>query len=97
MKRALALVGGVVGSFIAIVVIAVVGPQIKRASWLDSFQTDPHRTQRQRFKMLKIRSMYLKADSQKAELMKDNRVSDGICSSWIETRASSETKSLMVS
>ena len=62
MKRALALVGGVVGSFIAIVVIAVVGPQIKRASWLDSFQTDPHRTQRQRFKMLKIRSMYLKAD-----------------------------------
>ena len=29
--------------------------------------------------------------------MKDNRVSDGICSSWIETRASSETKSLMVS
>lgn len=62
MKRALALVGGVVGSFIAIVVIAVVGPQIKRASWLDSFQTDPHRTQRQRFKMLKIRSMYLNAD-----------------------------------
>lgn len=62
MKRALALVGGVVGSFIAIVVIAVVGPQIKRASWLDSFQTDPHRTQRQRFKMIKIRSMYLKAD-----------------------------------
>ena len=29
--------------------------------------------------------------------MKDNRVSDGICSSWIETHASSETKSLMVS
>ena len=29
--------------------------------------------------------------------MKDNRVSDGICSSWIETRAPSETKSLMVS
>ena len=62
MQQALTLVGGVVGSFIAIVVIAVVGSQIKRASWLDSFQTDPHSTQRQRFKMLKIRSMYLKAD-----------------------------------
>ena len=62
MKRALDIVGGLVGSLIAIVVIAVVGPQIKRASWLDSFQTDPHRTQRQRFKMIKIRSMYLKAD-----------------------------------
>ena len=32
MKRALDIVGGLVGSLIAIVVIAVVGPQIKRES-----------------------------------------------------------------
>ena len=79
MKRALDIVGGLVGSLIAIVVIVVVGPQIKKESpGPILFKQTRIGLNGKRFKMLKIRSMYLDADERKAELMKDNRVSDGM-------------------
>ena len=79
MKRALDIVGGLVGSLIAIVVIAVVGPQIKKESpGPILFKQTRIGLNGKRFKMLKIRSMYVNADERKAELMKDNRVSDGM-------------------
>ena len=79
MKRALDIVGGLVGSLIAIVVIAVVGPQIKKESpGPILFKQTRIGLNGKRFKMLKIRSMYENADERKAELMKDNRVSDGM-------------------
>lgn len=79
MKRAVDIVGGLVGSLIAIVVIAVVGPQIKRESpGPILFKQTRIGLNGKRFKMLKIRSMYVDADERKAELMKDNRVADGM-------------------
>ena len=79
MKRALDIVGGLVGSLIAIVVIVVVGPQIKKESpGPILFKQTRIGLNGKRFKMLKIRSMYENADERKAELMKDNRVSDGM-------------------
>lgn len=79
MKRALDIVGGLVGSLIALVVIAVVGPQIKRESPGPILfkQTRVGQNGRQ-FQILKIRTMYLDAEERKAELMKQNRVSDGM-------------------
>jgi lipopolysaccharide/colanic/teichoic acid biosynthesis glycosyltransferase len=79
MKRALDIVGGIAGSIIAVVVIAVVGPMIKKESpGPILFKQTRIGLNGKRFKMLKIRSMYLDADDRKAELMKDNRVSDGM-------------------
>lgn len=79
MKRAMYIVGGLVGSLIAIVVIAVVGLQIKRESpGPILFKQTRIGLNGKRFKMLKKRSMYVDADERKAELMKDNRVADGM-------------------
>ena len=79
IKRALDILGGLVGSLIAIVVIAVVGPQIKRESpGPILFRQTRIGLNGKRFSMLKIRSMYVNADERKAELMKENRVSDGM-------------------
>lgn len=79
IKRALDILGGLVGSLIAIVVIAVVGPQIKRESpGPILFKQTRIGLNGKRFSMLKIRSMYVNADERKAELMKENRVSDGM-------------------
>lgn len=79
MKRTLDIIGGLVGSVIALVVIAVVGPRIKRESpGPILFKQTRIGKNGKRFQMLKIRSMYLDADERKAELMKDNRVSDGM-------------------
>ena len=79
IKRALDILGGLVGSLIALVVIAVVGPQIKRESpGPILFKQTRIGLNGKRFSMLKIRSMYENADERKAELMKENRVSDGM-------------------
>ena len=79
LKRALDIVGGLVGSIIALVVIAVVGPQIKKESpGPILFRQTRIGLNGKRFEILKIRSMYLDADERKAELMKKNRVSDGM-------------------
>ncbi len=71
--------GGLVGNLIALVVIAVVEPQIKKESLGPIlFKQTRIGLNGKRFKIYKIRSMYLKADERKAELMKENRVSDGM-------------------
>ena len=79
MKRTLDILGGLVGSLIALVVIAVVGPMIKKESpGPILFRQTRIGKNGHRFQMLKIRTMYVDADERKAELMKDNRVSDGM-------------------
>ena len=79
MKRALDILGGLVGSLIALVIIAVVGPKIKRESpGPILFKQTRVGQNGKRFQILKIRSMYLDAEERKAELMKDNRISDGM-------------------
>ena len=79
MKRALDIVGGIVGSIVAIVVIAVVGPKIKKESpGPILFKQTRIGLNGKKFQMFKIRSMYLDAEERKQELMNDNRVSDGM-------------------
>ena len=79
MKRAMDILGGLIGSLIALVVIAVVGPKIKKESpGPILFKQTRIGLNGKRFQIYKIRTMYLKADERKAELMKDNRVSDGM-------------------
>lgn len=79
VKRAMDIVGGIAGSLIALVVIAILGPKIKRESpGPILFKQTRIGKNGKRFQMLKIRSMYVNADERKAELMKQNRVSDGM-------------------
>ena len=79
IKRALDIAGGLVGSLIALVVIAVAAPQIKRESpGPILFKQTRIGLNGKCFQIFKIRTMYLDAEERKAELMKDNRVSDGM-------------------
>ena len=79
LKRVMDILGGLVGGLIALVVIAVVGPKIKKESpGPILFTQERIGLNGKRFRIYKIRSMYLKADERKAELMKENRVSDGM-------------------
>lgn len=79
MKRGLDILGGLAGSLIALIVIAVVAPKIKKESpGPVLFKQTRIGLNGKRFHMLKIRSMYMDAEERKAELMKDNRVSDGM-------------------
>lgn len=79
IKRVIDIIGGIVGSVIALVVIAVVGPQIKRESpGPILFKQTRIGLNGKRFQIYKIRSMYLDAEERKKDLMKDNRVSDGM-------------------
>ena len=78
-KRAMDIVGGVVGSIMAIIALLIVGPIVCIQS------PGPVVFKQQRvgrngkvFTMYKIRSMVLNADEQKQQLMEKNRVSDGM-------------------
>lgn len=78
-KRLMDIVGGLIGSVLALIVIAVVGPKIKKASpGPILFKQERIGQNGKHFQMLKLRSMYMDADARKAELMKDNRVADGM-------------------
>ena len=78
LKRVMDIAGGLVGSFIALIIILFVGPQIKKASpGPILFKQERIGQNGKHFTMYKIRSMHTNAELRKAELMKDNRVSDG--------------------
>ena len=79
LKRAMDLMGGIVGSLIALVVIAVFAPAIKKESpGPILFKQTRIGHNGKKFKIYKLRSMYLDAEKRKAELMDHNRVSDGM-------------------
>ena len=79
IKRITDILGGLVGSLIALIVMAVVGPMIKKASPGPILYKSQRIGQNGKpFWMLKIRSMYLDADARKASLMAQNRVKDGM-------------------
>jgi lipopolysaccharide/colanic/teichoic acid biosynthesis glycosyltransferase len=78
-KRMLDIIGGLAGSFVAIIVIAVIGPIIKKESpGPILFKQVRIGKNGRRFTCYKIRSMYLDAEERKEELMDQNRVSDGM-------------------
>lgn len=79
IKRVMDIVGGLIGCLIALIVIAVVGPMIKKQSPGPILYTQERVGENGRkFKFYKIRSMYLDADNRKAELMDQNRIADGM-------------------
>jgi len=78
-KRCLDILGGVVGSILALIAIAIVGPIIKAQSpGPIIFKQERIGQNGKRFYIYKIRSMYMDAEERKKELMAQNRVSDGM-------------------
>ena len=78
-KRALDIVGGIVGCMITLVLTVIVGPMIYIKSPGPIFfkQTRVGKNGK-KFKMYKFRSMYMDAEARKAELMAQNRVQGGL-------------------
>lgn len=79
LKRVMDVLGGLALSFAAVVAIAIVGPIIKLKSPGPILYKQERIGQNgKKFRMYKIRSMYMDADARKQELMSQNRVSDGM-------------------
>lgn len=79
LKRIMDIFGGLIGSLAALIVIAIIGPKIKRESpGPILFKQIRIGKNGKRFKCYKIRSMYMDAEERKKELMARNRVSDGM-------------------
>lgn len=79
IKRCFDIVVGLFGSLAALIVIAIIGPMIKKASpGPILFKQERIGQNGKRFKMYKIRSMYMDAEERKQELMAENRVKDGM-------------------
>ena len=79
LKRCFDIVAGLVGSLIALLIMAVVGPIIKKQSpGPILFAQERIGQNGKRFKMYKIRSMYMDAEERKKDLMDQNRVKDGM-------------------
>nr|MCR5591561.1 sugar transferase [Lachnospiraceae bacterium] len=79
IKRAMDIVGGLVGSIAALMIIAIVGPIIKKQSpGPVLFAQERIGKNGKRFKMYKIRSMRMDADEIKDELIDQNRNKDGM-------------------
>ena len=79
IKRCFDIVAGLVGSLIALIIMAIVGPIIKKQSpGPILFAQERIGQNGKRFKMYKIRSMYMDAEERKKDLMDQNRVKDGM-------------------
>ena len=78
-KRALDILGGLVGCFFTGIIFIFVAPAIYISSPGPIFFSQTRIGQNGKpFKMYKFRSMYMDAEERKAELMKENRVQDGM-------------------
>ena len=79
IKRIMDIFGGLVLSIAALVTIIIVGPIIKiKSPGPILYKQERIGQNGRKFKMYKIRSMYMDADARKQELMSQNRVSDGM-------------------
>ena len=79
VKRLFDICGGIIGSALALLIMLIVGPMIKRKSPGPILYSQIRIGKNgKRFKMYKIRSMYIDADERKKELMSQNRVKDGM-------------------
>lgn len=79
LKRIIDILGGLAGSIIALLLIAIIGPKIKKESpGPILFKQVRIGKNGKRFMFYKIRSMYMDAEERKKDLMDQNRVSDGM-------------------
>ena len=79
IKRVFDIIGGFLGSILALILIAIIGPKIKKESpGPILFKQTRIGQNGKRFQFYKIRSMYMDAEERKKELMAQNRVSDGM-------------------
>ena len=78
-KRVLDILGGIVGSIIAVLIMIIIGPIIKiKSPGPILFKQWRIGQNGKKFQMLKLRSMYMDAEERKKELMKENRVDSGL-------------------
>lgn len=79
VKRFMDIIGGLFGSLLALIIIAIVGPKIKKESPgpILFHQTRIGQNGR-KFELYKIRSMHMDAEEKKEELLDQNLVSDGM-------------------
>ena len=78
-KRLMDIAGGLVGSIIALFIILIVGPKIKKASpGPILFAQERIGLNGRRFKLYKLRSMCMDAEQKKQALMDQNRIDDGL-------------------
>ncbi|MCR5795973.1 MAG: sugar transferase [Solobacterium sp.] len=78
-KRVLDIIGGLVGCLITVILFLVIGPMIKIASpGPILFAQERIGLNGRHFKMYKFRSMHMDAEGKKQDLMKENRVADGM-------------------
>ena len=79
IKRLMDIIGGIIGSFFALIVIAIIGPIIKKQSpGPILFKQTRIGKNGKRFQFYKIRSMVVNADEIKEQYQSENRVSDGM-------------------
>ncbi len=79
IKRSMDVIGGLIGSLIAFVIILIVGPMIKRSSpGPVIYKQERIGRNGRKFRMYKIRSMYIDADEHKKEFEDKNRNCDGM-------------------
>ena len=78
-KRFFDILGGLAGSFFAIILIAVIGPRIRKESpGPVLFKQTRIGLNGKRFTCYKLRSMYMDAEAHKKELMDQNIMPDGM-------------------
>ena len=79
IKRTIDIIAGLAGCFATLLLTVIIGPviYIKSPGPIFFSQTRIGKNGK-KFKMYKFRSMYLDAEERKAELMKENRVKDGM-------------------
>ena len=76
-KRLMDIAGGIVGCLLTVILIVVIGPMIYIKSPGPIFFSQVRIGKNgKKFKMYKFRSMYMDAEKRKAELMKENKMSD---------------------
>ena len=79
IKRVFDIFMGIIGSFVALLIMAIVGPIIKKESpGPILFSQERIGQNGKHFKMYKIRSMYMDAEERKKDLIAQNRVKDGM-------------------
>ena len=79
LKRLMDLIGGLIGSVFALMIVLIFGPVIRRKSpGPVLFKQERIGQNGKHFKIYKIRTMYLDAEGRKNEFLDQNRVEDGM-------------------